>query len=79
MQRVTKDDAERVFGAYLEALVEWARAPQDEDGALRAQTQAARARYHAALDALAPDEAPSAARSGISMLRELLGRRVQQA
>ena len=72
---MTTRDAEILFGAYLDALVVWARSPEDADGELHAMTQRARADYHAALEALAPGEEPSASSSGIAMLRDMLGRR----
>lgn len=72
---MTTRDAEILFGYYLDALVVWARSPDDVGGELHAMTQRARAEYHAALEALAPGDAPSSSSSGIAMLRDLLGRR----
>lgn len=72
---MTARDAEILFGAYLDALVTWARCPEDVDGELHAKTERARADYHAALEALAPGDEPSASSMAIGMLRDVLGRR----
>jgi len=72
---MTPRDAEILFGTYLDALVEWARSPDDMSGELHAKTQRARADYHNALEALAPDEEPRESPRGIGMLRAVLGRR----